>query len=734
MRALRSLGTLAAFAVGAVILLGSVPAFAQGTCPMAKPSRKYPVRIETAPPGATVYLDRKDCGAVGVTPWEGKLASGDVTVIVELAGYDLGSKTVKVARTRKVASNTHFVPLVKKVDPPKIDIGAAADKNVFDAEVWLDGQNQGRAPVILTTTPGRHQVEIRKAGFENYSQWVTTQDNGTVSVNPVLKEIPKPKFGNVLVDADVPDAEVYIDGNKHPDRTPTIIRNVVEGLHVVEVRKDPAIPWKQTIQVITGQDTKVQADLKASMGGQGGNIRVLSNVDGARVFLDGKDEGAVPLDLKDIKPGEHVIEVKAPGYKIREERVTVQTGQATTLKLDLSPSGDGTLKVVSPVPEADVFIDGAPAGKVPVEKGVSSGEHFVVVKLAGFKTFEQKVRVEAGQDITVSAELKAVGKLRILSQPPGANVNINGIDSGETPLEIEWEVGETVVRVTSAGFRPVERTLQIEGGKTETISAELEVAGPSPEDLLAEQRGLSHFGARTLNRGRSTVSADAGYPYFAEVRINVGAGRVGQFGFDAGVAARTNLARNEIGLGVRLMLVDQDPFSAGAFADLWWGSKLLDDSKRNGVTFNAGALASLTALSHVTITGRAYVNMWSDRHCPELMSGQFDGDPIDACAGYAAMRGLGGPGAPMGFTAEDADRMETLTGEMGQDMFGRDSGIRFMLGVVAEIAVQQRWSLYGILEGAPFQEERALFTQLFSGPMFDSDFGTYLRLGVTYKF
>jgi hypothetical protein len=88
------------------------------------------------------------------------------------------------------------------------------------------------------------------------------------------------------------------------------------------------------------------------------------------------------------------------------------------------------------------------------------------------------------------------------------------------------------------------------------------------------------------------VSADAGYPYFAEVRINVGAGRVGQFGFDAGVGARTNLARNEIGLGVRMTLFDKDPFSAGVFGDLWWGSKLLDDSKRNGVTFNAGVLAS----------------------------------------------------------------------------------------------------------------------------------------------
>jgi len=38
--------------------------------------------------------------------------------------------------------------------------------------------------------------------------------------------------------------------------------------------------------------------------------------------------------------------------------------------------------------------------------------------------------------------------------------------------------------------------------------------------------------------------------------------------------------------------------------------------------------ASLTALTHVTITGRLYMDFWSDRHCPEEKNNdptQFDG-------------------------------------------------------------------------------------------------------------
>ena len=76
-----------------------------------------------------------------------------------------------------------------------------------------------------------------------------------------------------------------------------------------------------------------------------------------------------------------------------------------------------------------------------------------------------------------------------------------------------------------------------------------------------------------------------------------------------------------------------------------------------------------------------------------------------------------------------------MTGDdSGNDFFGRENGARLLLSVGAEIAIQQRWNVFGILEGAPFQDERALFTELFSGPMFDTDYILYLRIGTSYKF
>ena len=718
----------------AFLLFGLVADVASAqTHPRLAKKGRYKIKVDTAPPGATVYIDSKDLPAVGVTPWNATVANGDYLIIVELEGYQPAQKQIKVARSRKLQE--HFIPLIKRVDPPRIDVRADADKNIFGAQVFLDGQTQGNAPVLLTTDAGRHLVEIKKDGFEPFSTWVDAKDNEKVTLTPILKEISKPKVGSVVVDADVPDAEVLIDGNKVAGTTPVFITDVVEGLHVIEVRKEPAVPWKQTVQVFAGQQAKVRAELKATIGGQGGVIRVLSNIAGAEVFLDGTSMGKVPVDIKDVKPGEHVLEVKAQGYQPREERVTVNAGQSFVLKLDLNAEAGkadvGTLKVVSPVPDADVYIDGAAIGKVPQEKQVSRGEHFVVVKLLGFKTFEQKVRIEPGQTLTVSAELKAVGRVRVLSDPAGAEVVVNGLPQGVTPLELnEVEVGTTIIRVVKPGYEVWEKTLELEGGKTEVLSANLSVEGMSDDELMQQQRGLASFGARTLPRGRSTVDIGLGYPYFVETRVNVGAGKMANFGFDAGVGVRSMASRSEIGLGVRLMLADKDPFSFGVFGDLWWGSKLLDDSKRNGATFNAGAVASLTAFTRVTVSGRLYLNMWSDRHCPELTAaGTFDGDAIETCKDYKASLT-----DATALTPEKKADLEEITGQKGNDFFTRENGSRLMMSVIAEIAVKQRWNLWFLLEGAPFQSERALFTDDFSAPMFETDFITYGRAGATYKF
>ncbi|MDQ3333932.1 MAG: PEGA domain-containing protein [Myxococcota bacterium] len=723
------------------VVLGST-ARAQN-CPAAKPGR-YAVKIDSTPQGAAVYIGDKACGPVGNTPWTGKLNKGSVQVTLEIAGYAPETKTFKVGAVRKV--QTLFVPLNRQ---PQIEINPASDPNLVGAQIFVDGVSQGviQGAVVIKTTAGRHQLEIRKEGFETLTQWVDLTATPALTLTPTLKALKK-ATGAIVVDADVKDAEVYVNGNKHPDTTPTIVSNLAAGTYMLEVKKGPGA-WKQSVTVEADKQVKVRAELAA----QGfGIVRVLSDTPGSRVFIDGAEMGPAPVDIKDVKPGEHILQVKAPNFAPMEKRITVIAGGSPqVVKFDLAAEAakdSGTLKVISTLPDAEVVIDGAVVGKAPQEKKLSAGKHPIMVRLSGYKSYEETVNITAGQTLTVTAELKGVGRLRILSSPSGAQVLVNGLPAKDkdgkdkTPIDIEVETGKTIVRLEYPGRVAFEETLDIKGGQTETISRELAVQGKSEEELEGEQKGLSSWGARALPRGRSTVDFDAGYPYYAGLRITVGAGRLTkQWGFDATVSARTMFSRNELGLGGRMMVANQNPFSAALFANFYFGSSLLDNSYRNGVTFETGVLASLTALTNVTISGRAYFQFWSDRHCPEVRGSvgslTFTPDDAEATEECDAYRGfVNDPSAalPGTFTDKDRRKMELLTDEAGVDMFGRDNGARFLISVIAEIAIDQRWNVYGHLEGAPFQDERALFTNLFSGSMPDKDVNLYGRIGLTYKF
>lgn len=86
------------------------PAVDERNCPV---KGSQDVTIDSYPPGATIYINHKDCGAVGKTPWDGKLppsqgtATGTFTVIFERPGEELVVKEFAVQRSRRIQRLGH---------------------------------------------------------------------------------------------------------------------------------------------------------------------------------------------------------------------------------------------------------------------------------------------------------------------------------------------------------------------------------------------------------------------------------------------------------------------------------------------------------------------------------------------------------------------------------------------------------------------------------------------------
>lgn len=698
--------------LGILVLLAALgdDASAQMAKRPKRKGRAYAVTIDSVPQQATMYLDDKKYGTVGYTPYSGRLVKGDYKLILEVPGYKTVEQTISVG-----PQSREFFYALEKTNGT-LDVRGDADPNALGAQVYVNGEAKGTIPASILLAEGRVLVEIKKPGFNDLAQWTEVKAGERITLAPQLKA--QPTKGGLLIDADVPNASVSVDGKELADTTPAIVDNLDAGPHIVEVRKPPAQPWKTTVEVKPNVRVKINAEL----GKGGGSVKVLSNREDAEVWLDGDPKGKAPVDLQQVPPGIHLIEVRAKGFKTREERVTVQGGQSSVIKLDLVDKAiagpAGRLRIISPVPEAAVYIDGAPVGNAPFESDISAGMHYVVVQKPGFAKFEKQVVVEEGKLASVSAELRSSGGVRFIANVDDAEVLVDGRPVGRTPLTLDTiDAGDHVVTIRRTGFAEYNERVRVEGGQLTVVNAVLS------EDPTKIKRGLSSWGANTIPNGRFAVDAGTGYPYYVELRATAGVTESKLLSWDFGLEFRSvALIGTWEFLGtVRVRLLQIPPFALAVFGSGGAGGGT--QSGRSEATLQGGAIGTLQMTNILSVSGKAWLDFWSDRLCaePTATSGGKSENGPDVCKQ----------------TASPADQLQAinLVGSTAMDLYKRDVGLRFYLSLVVEAAVSDNVSVYFVFEGAPFQNQRAGFSKLFTSTLLSKDDPIYNgRLGLTFKF
>ncbi|MCE9576788.1 MAG: PEGA domain-containing protein [Deltaproteobacteria bacterium] len=161
---------LAAVAV-VLAVLGGVAA--------AAPKRK--VKIESDPPGATVYVGDKAKGARGTTPVQLDLPVGEVTLILELDGYVTATESVTVekAKGRRPTPQRVAIPLDKAV-------GVVRLRGMPEgATVTVDGNEVSFLDNRVELEPGAHELVVTAADKRRFDQWIEVSigEDTVVKVN-----------------------------------------------------------------------------------------------------------------------------------------------------------------------------------------------------------------------------------------------------------------------------------------------------------------------------------------------------------------------------------------------------------------------------------------------------------------------------------------------------------------------------------------------------------------------
>lgn len=658
-----------------------------------RPERKGPkvqVRIESSPAGATVYLDDKAHGAVGTAPVTLQLVKGPYRVLLELAGHRSTDQIVTVDKAQ-----AFLFHLEKAARPAVIDIRPSGDESARGAGIFVDGAVLGTVPNRIELAAGSHLVEVKREGYQDFRDTLQLAEGETRTLAVVLA--PRVKPGSILVGTDVSGAEVWVDGQRR-DQTPALVDGLTAGAHAVEVHKEGLPPWRQVVVVAAGQQTKVVASLVPPPP-PSGSLKVLSATPAAEVMLDGEAKGGAGSEIREVRPGAHVVEVRAPGFESKRLEVEIQAQQLRVVEVDLAPAPKpgGTLRVMANLPGAEVYLDGALVGKAPLTiENVVVGQHVVELKARDHLDARQTVFLQAGQQSVVDGELKP------LAPPPS-----------QPPVPPP---------AVAAPLLP-----------------------PPPIDAAKQRREQSAFSATSLDRFKVNVDFYAGYPYFIGARVATGIFRYRFIGADVGLELRSNIYETEVGLRPRLQLYRIDPIAVGFDLALFGGG---GPEKRDAFNLELGVSLTLLAGSYVRVTFRPYLWYSTDRLCPSvgaIRDSDRDSGTIDPTT-HQIQVGSGGlyqDEEPIckiydGQRTNDYLPMPTVrvpTQTFGQlDPRNRFENTRFMLQGTLEILVTQLLNVWVTIEGAPGQKQRQAFTAKFNSAFPSSDLPLYGRAGVSLKF
>jgi hypothetical protein len=210
--------------------------------------------VTSEPPGARIYIDRRELGEHGVTPRVIPVAPGQHEVLLELEGHRPSAVPALAEVGARGDVGVALEPIRAQLVVDVRPAGAVIELTRGGAVVAA--REQGgvyELPVgdytVLATAPGHVAQRVR--------QVVREGESGRLSLE--LRALPQPS-GRLLVASGGVPADVWLDGRRVAV-TPATLPQVSEGTHRVQLRAG-ARSVERTVVVMAGRATFVELQIE----------------------------------------------------------------------------------------------------------------------------------------------------------------------------------------------------------------------------------------------------------------------------------------------------------------------------------------------------------------------------------------------------------------------------------------------------------------------------------------
>jgi formylglycine-generating enzyme required for sulfatase activity len=280
--------------------------------------------------------------------------------------------------------------------------------------------------------------------------------------------------GAVRIETD-PEGAMVVIGDRMV-RTPAHFEKLPIGEHEARIMMPGYEPQQQRVLIEANADGTLP---KIKLVRSRGALRLAAKPDGATYELANADgivkAGTFPAELSDLSTGEYSLIARRDGRE-KKMKIEVKRGEMTPVEVEFL---SGKISVASQPPGAEIFVDGQPFGKAPLELSLSDGPHELIARYSRWPEQKRTLAINPAQPADVRFEFLP-GRVKITSAPGGASVMANGQDMGRTPLLLEnVEPGAVHYELHLAGFQPLALDGEVKAGEQTFLGGRfMKRAGP----------------------------------------------------------------------------------------------------------------------------------------------------------------------------------------------------------------------------------------------------------------
>lgn len=394
--------------------------------------------ITTQPEGAQVFIDGR---LRGISPLElFDVPPGRHLVRIQAVGHVAADEFVELGQGEYVRKNWALqhekALLLMRTEPA-------------GAEVRYKGVSLGNTPLLCTALNAGESYTLelvlngyrpKRVDLRLESRTPVVRDEELVLDSGIVKCVTDPAGATVLVNG----VERGV--------TPLVADRIPKGLAMITFRKDGYREESRELRLAAGE----RRDLSVRLAPKPATVKVVSNPEGARVFMDGDYQGKTPVVVTSVKPGAREFKVELSGYATVTRTLDVPNGADLTEKVDME-SVLGRLQIVTIPGGAGISLNGRIVGTTKARSGairsdvlllndIAAGEYSLVAHLSGYQDVSRRVKVDPKKTVEVNIRLPRVF----------------------TP-DTEVETTRGIYRGVLVSVSPEGLTLEIRPGITQTI-------------------------------------------------------------------------------------------------------------------------------------------------------------------------------------------------------------------------------------------------------------------------